>query len=153
MWQIKQIRKMKSQHSSRSGEKRETVQPVQQRRINIQCVQKFVSAGHEGGGRRAAAAPRIDPFPFLRDSYSRRSATTATCLPIGKRAFGKPVRDGTPPTKTVTQWRLSPSVRPLAVTFCSPRMADRTQRDQTQRRWINTISRAPCLGSACTCSI
>lgn len=79
---IKQIMKMKPQHSRR----RERVQPVQQRRINIHCVQKFVSAGHEGGGRREAAAPRIDPFLFLRDGYSRRSAT-ATCLPIGKRAL------------------------------------------------------------------
>lgn len=93
---------------------------VQQRRINIHCVQKFGSAGHEGGGQRAAAAPRIDPFPFLRDSHSRRSATTAACLPIWKRArvlwgatAGRSATDED--SCTVATFTVCPS----AVTFCS----------------------------------
>lgn len=154
MWRIKQVMKMKSQRGRRRREKRKTVQPVQQRRINIHCVQKFVSTGHKGGGQRAAAAPRIDPFLFLRDSYSRQSATTATCLPIGKWELvlweASTSRNATDENSyTVATVTVCPSV----LTFCSPRMADWTQRAQTQHRWINTISWVPCLESACVSSI
>lgn len=149
MWRIKQIMKMKLQRGRRRRRKEK-----QCNQFNKDALIFIVSKNLCLQAMREADSERQQRLVLIRSPfYETVTPAGAPLLQLvyqsgsERSTFGKPVRVGTPPTKTVTQWRLSLSVHPSVVTFCSPRMADWTQRDQTQRRWINTISRATCLES------